>query len=82
MLARIVVSQSMVHCSTGLRLFALSSTRDAAPSSFSPRFQLSGDSSLFFASFRLPVYLDSLFDSLCTRLIVFCLASWGCGSGL
>ena len=59
-----------------LACFARSSTSDAAPSSFVPRFQCSGDSSLFFAFFLLPVCSDCLFsDSLCTRLIAFCLAS-------
>ena len=43
-----------------LAYFALSSASDAAPSSFVPRFQRSGDSSLFFASFRVPVRSDLL----------------------
>ena len=38
--------------------FALVSTSDAAPSSFVPRFQPSGYSSLFFASSRVPVCSD------------------------
>ena len=43
-----------------LDYFALSSTSDAAPSNDVPRFQRSGDSSLFFASFRVPVCSDLL----------------------
>ena len=57
-----------------LDYFALSSTSDAAPSSFVPRFQRSGDSSVLFGSFRVPV-CSVLSDSLCTRLIGFSLAS-------
>ena len=55
---------------------ALRSTSDAAPSSHVPRFQRSGDSILFFASFRIVICSDLLLsDSLCTRSIGLCLAS-------
>ena len=50
---------------------ALSHTSDAALSSFVPRFQRSGDFSLFFASFGVPACSDVL--SMCTRLIGFAL---------
>ena len=43
-------------------------TSDAAPSSFVPRFQRSGDSSLFFASFRIPACSELLSGSLCVRV--------------
>ena len=59
-----------------LDYFALSSTSDAAPSNDVPRFQRSGDSYVFFVSFRVPVCsVFLLSDSLCTRLIGFFLAS-------
>ena len=57
-----------------LAYLALSYTCDAALSSFISRFQRSGDSSLFFASFRVPVCSDLLSDLLCTHVIGFCLA--------
>ena len=64
-----------MHCSTiALHYFALTSTSDAVSSSFVPRFQRSGYSSLLFASVRVPVCSDLILsDSLCTRLIGFCL---------
>ena len=65
----------LMHCSTiALHYFALTSTSDAVSSSFVPRFQRSGYSSLLFASVRVPVCSDLILsDSLCTRLIGFCL---------
>ena len=62
-----------------LAYLALSHTSDAALSSFVPRFQRSGDFSLFFASFGVPVCSDVLSNSLCTRLIGFALRDGGFG---
>ena len=57
-----------------LAFLAFSSASDAAPSSFAPRFQRPGGSSLIFGHVCIPVGSESLLsDSLCTRLIGFCL---------